>query len=49
MKFTRTDIEDVIIIAPKVHGDDRGYFVYTEEDTANQNSVYGKSKFDGVL
>ena len=29
MKFTRTDIEDVIIIEPKVHGDDRGYFVET--------------------
>ena len=29
MKFTRTDIEDVIICEPKVHGDDRGYFVET--------------------
>jgi len=29
MKFTRTEIEDVIIIEPKVHGDDRGYFVET--------------------
>lgn len=29
MKFTRTKIEDVIIIEPQVHGDDRGYFVET--------------------
>ena len=27
MKFTRTEIEDVIIIEPKVHGDSRGYFL----------------------
>ena len=27
MKFTRTKIKDVIIIEPKVHGDDRGYFI----------------------
>ena len=29
MNFTRTDIPDVVIIEPKVHGDDRGYFVET--------------------
>lgn len=29
MQFTRTRIYDVIIIEPKVHGDDRGYFVET--------------------
>jgi len=29
MKFTRTDIKDVVIIEPQVHGDDRGYFVET--------------------
>jgi len=29
VKFTRTKIEDVIIIDPQVHGDDRGYFVET--------------------
>ena len=29
MKFTRTEIEDVIIIDPAVHGDERGYFVET--------------------
>ena len=29
MEFTRTKISDVIIMEPKVHGDDRGYFVET--------------------
>ncbi|NOR55879.1 MAG: dTDP-4-dehydrorhamnose 3,5-epimerase [Sulfurovum sp.] len=29
MQFTRTDIPDVVIIEPTVHGDDRGYFVET--------------------
>ena len=29
MMFTRTKIPDVIIIDPKVHGDERGYFVET--------------------
>jgi len=29
MIFTRTSIYDVIIIEPKVHGDERGYFVET--------------------
>ena len=29
MQFTRTNISDVIIIEPKVYGDNRGYFVET--------------------
>ena len=29
MTITRTEIEDVLIIDPVVHGDDRGYFVET--------------------
>jgi len=29
MKFIRTEIPDVILIEPKVHGDDRGYFLET--------------------
>ena len=29
MQFTRTKIDDIIIIDPKVHGDDRGYFSET--------------------
>ena len=29
MKFIRTNIPDVVIIEPQVHGDDRGYFVET--------------------
>lgn len=29
MNFVRTDIPDVVIIEPQVHGDERGYFVET--------------------
>ncbi len=29
MEFTRTEIEDIVIIDPSVHGDERGYFVET--------------------
>ena len=29
MKFIRTEIPDVVIVEPKVHGDERGYFVET--------------------
>ncbi len=29
MQFIRTSIEDVVIIEPQVHGDDRGYFIET--------------------
>jgi len=29
MTFIRTEIPDVVIIEPKVHGDERGYFVET--------------------
>jgi len=29
MNFIRTEIDDVVIIEPQVHGDDRGYFVET--------------------
>jgi dTDP-4-dehydrorhamnose 3,5-epimerase len=29
MQFSRAKIEDVVIIEPKVHGDDRGYFIET--------------------
>jgi dTDP-4-dehydrorhamnose 3,5-epimerase len=29
MKFTRCEIPDVILIEPKIHGDERGYFVET--------------------
>ena len=29
MQFTRTEIKDVIIIDPQVHGDERGYFIET--------------------
>ena len=37
MKFTRTYIQDVIIVEPQVHGDDRGYFVESfRQDKLNE-------------
>jgi len=37
MKFSRTAIADVIIIEPKVHGDERGYFIETfRQDKLNE-------------
>ena len=39
MKFTRTAIEDVVIIDPLVHGDERGYFIET----------YRQDKFEAFL
>ena len=34
MKFTRTKINDVIIIEPQVHGDNRGYFIESFREDA---------------
>lgn len=39
MKFVRTEIPDVVIVEPKVHGDHRGYFVET----------YRKDKLEAFL
>ena len=37
MQFIRTHIEDVIIIEPQIHGDERGYFVETfRQDKLNE-------------
>lgn len=37
MHFIRTEIPDVVIIEPKVHGDERGYFVETfRQDTLEE-------------
>ncbi|MCI8955877.1 MAG: dTDP-4-dehydrorhamnose 3,5-epimerase [Eubacterium sp.] len=35
IKVTKTDIKDLVIIEPTVHGDDRGYFM----ETYNQNDM----------
>ena len=35
IKVTKTDIKDLVVIEPTVHGDDRGYFV----ETYNQNDM----------
>jgi len=57
LKFTKTDIEGVYIIEPKVFGDNRGYFMetYSERDFLNEGIKYtfvqdNQSKsFKGVL
>ena len=45
MKFIRTNIPDVIIIEPKVHGDDRGYFVETFRQDLLEEFLGYKIKF----
>lgn len=38
LKFTKTEIEGVYIIEPKVFGDDRGYFMETYSETDFKNA-----------
>lgn len=45
MNFIRTDIADVVIIEPKVHGDDRGYFVETFREDKLEEFLGFKVKF----
>jgi len=45
MNFTRTNIPDVVIIEPKVHGDDRGYFVETFREDTLENFLGYKINF----
>lgn len=42
LKFTKTDIEGVYIIEPKIFGDNRGYFMetYSERDFINAGIKY---------
>ena len=37
MNFIRTEIPDVVIVEPEVHGDDRGYFIETFREDKLQN------------
>lgn len=45
MNFVRTEIEDVIIIEPQVHGDARGYFVETFRQDKLENFLGYKINF----
>ena len=45
MKFIRTEIEDVVIIEPTVHGDARGYFVETFREDKLQEFLGYKINF----
>jgi dTDP-4-dehydrorhamnose 3,5-epimerase len=44
MKFTKTNIEGIVIIEPKVFGDDRGYFLETYNEKEFEESI-GKISF----
>ena len=47
MKILKTEIEDLLLIEPEVHGDERGYFVETfsqrDFDRLVSIPLYGKS------
>jgi len=45
MKFIRQSIPDVVLIEPKVHGDDRGYFVETFRQDLFEESIGYKVNF----
>jgi len=45
VKFTRTKISDIIVCEPKVHGDDRGYFVETFREDKLEKFLGYKIKF----
>jgi dTDP-4-dehydrorhamnose 3,5-epimerase len=44
MKFTKTNIEGIVIIEPKVFGDERGYFLETYNEKKFEESI-GKISF----
>ncbi|MEA2020069.1 MAG: dTDP-4-dehydrorhamnose 3,5-epimerase family protein, partial [Campylobacterota bacterium] len=45
MNFIRTDIPDIVICEPQVHGDDRGYFVETFRQDKLEGFLGYKIKF----
>ena len=45
MNFIRTDISDIVIIEPKVYGDDRGYFIETFRENKLEKFLGYKIKF----
>ena len=45
MNFIKTDIPDVVIIEPKLYGDDRGYFVETYRKDTLENFLGYKINF----
>ena len=45
MKFTSQSIEDVILIEPTIHGDDRGYFVETFRQDLLEEAIGCKVNF----
>ena len=45
MNFIRTEIEDVVIIEPQVHGDERGYFIETFREDKLEDFLEYKINF----
>ena len=45
MKFTSQSIEDVILIEPNIHSDDRGYFVETFRQDLFEEAIGYKVNF----
>ena len=45
MKFTPQSIEDVILIEPNIHGDDRGYFIETFRQDLLEEAIGYKVNF----
>lgn len=45
MTFSRTELPDVILIEPRIHGDDRGYFTETYRQDLLENFISKKVKF----
>lgn len=45
MEFIRQTIPDVILVQPKIHGDDRGYFLETFRQDLFEKFVGQKIKF----
>lgn len=45
MKFTPQTIEDVILIEPTIHGDDRGYFIETFKQDLLEEAIGCKVNF----
>jgi len=45
MKFIKSEIEDVIIIEPEIHGDKRGYFIETFRESALEKFLGYKINF----
>ena len=49
MEIIKTDIEDVLILKPKVYGDKRGYFMESFEHLISDASLFAEQTCDGKV